>query len=171
MRSFADALRDDQISVAIAGSGWSAHRNEFPQHWHLVGPQTGRAYGEFLRSAKIVIAPVTREVVIRNVKQSGDEDTGRTYELAAAHCFFLHQRTEYVTTVYDESNEVPMWSDAVELASLVRRWLPNEVGRRSMAANAHARAVPAYSIPQRAVHVLKHIERVIDEFRASRKGV
>jgi spore maturation protein CgeB len=168
MRSFANALDDDRVSVAIAGSGWSAHRNQFPQHWHFVGLREGPAYGEFLRSAKIAIAPVNREMLIGGVKQPGDEDTTRTYELAAAHCFFLHQRTDYVATVYDEQNEVPLWGDATELASLVRHWLPDEAGRRLMAARAHARAVPAYSIPQRAVGVLQHIEQLIKVRKASR---
>jgi spore maturation protein CgeB len=168
MRSFADALGDDHFSVAIAGSGWLEHRNEFPRHWHYAGSRAGRAYGDFLRSAKIALAPVTREVVIRGVKQPGDEDTTRTYELAAAHCFFLHQRTDYLATVYDEQNEVPLWGDATELASLVRHWLPDEAGRRSMAARAHARAVPAYSIPQRAASILQHIQQLIKARNASR---
>jgi len=168
MRSFADALGDDRISVAIAGSGWPAHRDQFPRHWHYVELRVGRAYGEFLRSAKIAIAPVNREVVISGVKQPGDEDSTRTYELAAAHCFFLHQRTDYVSTVYDEQNEVPLWGDAAELARLVWRWLPDEAGRRSMAARAHARAVPAYAIPQRAANVLQHIEQFIKARNASR---
>lgn len=161
MRSFADALGDDRVSVAIAGSGWQAHRDQLPRHWHYVGPRSGRAYGEFLRSAKIAIAPVNREVVIRGVKQPGDEDTTRTYELAAAHCFFLHQRTDYVAAVYDEQHEVPFWGDATELAKLVQRWLPDVEGRQRMAARAHARAVPAYSIPQRAASVLQHIEQLL----------
>jgi len=168
MRSFAEALGDDRVSVAIAGSGWAAHRDQLPGRWHYVGLRAGRAYGEFLRSAKIAIAPVNREVVIRGVKQPGDEDTTRTYELAAAQCFFLHQRTDYVATLYDEQNEVPLWGDATELATLVRRWLPDEAGRRLMAARAHARAVPAYSIPQRAASVLQHIEQLIKARNVSR---
>ena len=167
MRSFADVLGDDRVSLAIAGSGWEAHRYQLPRHWQYVGLRTGQAYGEFLRSAKIAIAPVTREVVIRGVKQPGDEDTTRTYELAAAYCFFLHQRTDYVATVYDEQNEVPLWGDATELANLVRRWLPDEAERQLMAARAHARAVPAYSIPQRAKSVLRHIEQLIKARNAS----
>jgi spore maturation protein CgeB len=162
MRSSADAIGDDRISVAIAGSGWPAHRDQLPRHWHYVGPMMGQAYAEFLRSAKIAIAPVNREVVIRGVTQPGDEDSTRTYELAAAHCFFLHQRTDYVATVYDETNEVPLWGNATELACLVHRWLPDDLGRRSMAARAHTRAVPAYSILQRAGSVLKHIEQLIE---------
>lgn len=161
MRSFADLLGDNTVSVAVAGSGWLAHRDHLPRHWQCSEPRIGRAYGEFLRSAKIVIAPVNREVVIRGVKQPGDEDTIRTYELASAHCFFLHQRTDYVAAVYDEQNEVPLWCDATELARLVRRWLPDEAGRRLMAARAHARAVPAYSILQRAASVLQYIEQLI----------
>ena len=160
MRAFADALGSDQVSVSIAGSGWATYQNQFPRHWHYAGPRTGRAYGEFLRSAKIAIAPVNREVMIRGVKQPGDEDTTRTYELAAAYCFFQHQRTDNVSTVYDEQSEVPLWSDAIELAGLVRRWLPDEVGRRSMAARAHSRAVPAYSIPQRAASIMVQIEQL-----------
>lgn len=165
MRAFADALGDNSITVAIAGSGWSKHLEQLPRHWLYVGPRAGRAYGEFLRSAKISIAPVNREVVIRGARQPGDEDTTRTYELAAAHCFFLHQRTDFVATIYDEHSEVLLWSDATELASLVRRWLPDEAGRRAMAARAHLRAVPAYSIPQRAVSVLQHIEQLIKSGR------
>jgi glycosyltransferase involved in cell wall biosynthesis len=167
MRAFADALGDDQVSVVIAGSGWSEHRDQLPRHWRYAGLRTGRGYGEFVRSARIVIAPVNREMVIRGVKQPGDEDTTRTYQLAAAHCFFLHQRTDYVATVYDEHSEVPLWGDATELASLVRRWLPDEAGRRLMAASAHARAVPAYSTSKRAARVLEHIEQLIKARNAS----
>jgi glycosyltransferase involved in cell wall biosynthesis len=170
MRAFAEALRDDRISIAIAGSGWQAHRDQLPRHWQYVGPRTGRAYGEFLRSARIAIAPINRDVVVRGVKQPGDEDTTRTYELAAAHCFFLHQRTDYVAAVYDEQEEVPLWGDATELANLVRRWLPDEEGRQMMAARAHSRAVPAYSIPQRAVSVLQHIEQLIKARNISKVG-
>jgi glycosyl transferase family 1 len=170
MRALARALSGDEISVAIAGSDWLQHRDEFPRHWHFAGPKLGRAYGDFLRSAKIALAPVNRDVVIRGARQPGDEDTTRTYELAAANCFFLHQRTDYVTSIYDQHTEVPMWNDAAELAALIKRWLPDLAGRQLMAARAHARAVPAYSIPQRAVSVLQHVSKVIDERRVSTSG-
>ena len=169
MVSLAEALRDDDVSVAVAGAGWLERRNELPKNWHYLGPRVARSYGEFLRSAKIAIAPVNREVVVRGVKQPGDEDTTRTYELAAAHCFFLHQRTDYVATVYDERTEVPLWDDAADLVTLVRRWLPDDAGRRAMASRAHARAVPAYSIPQRALSVLRHVEGVVERRAVSGK--
>jgi hypothetical protein len=161
MQSFGEALGDDSISVAIGGNGWLAHRGELPRHWQYVGERLGRSYGELVRSAKIVLAPVTRELTVRGIPQPGDEETTRTYELAAAHCFFVHQRTDFVATLYDESTEVPFWESGTELAQLVRRWLPDDEGRRAMAARAHARAVPAYSVPARATEVLEHVRKLI----------
>jgi len=162
MRKFAEVLDDRGVSVAIAGSGWSDHTDDLPAHWQVFGARSGRSYGEFVRSAKIAIAPVNRTVVINGIEQHGDEDTTRTYELAAAHCFFLHQRTDYVSTIYDEHTEVPFWNDGSELALLVRRWLADPAGRRAMAGRAHTRAVPAYSIPQRALSVRRHVEALIE---------
>ena len=169
LQAFAEEMSDKSLSVSVAGHGWEGHRQVFPQHWKFVGPKHGRAYGEFLRQARIVIAPVNREVVIGGAVQPGDEDTTRTYELAAARCFFLHQRTDFVRSVYDEASEVPLWENAAELASLVRRWLPDEIGRKAAAARAHVRAVPAYSIPQRAVEVLRHLEELVRERRNHRE--
>jgi spore maturation protein CgeB len=105
------------------------------------------------------------------MRQPGDEDTTRTYELAAAHCFFLHQRTDFLPTIYDENNEVPLWNDATDLAYLVRRWLPDDEGRHLMAARAHHRAVPAYSIPERASSVLLEIKKVIHEHKMRRSEI
>ena len=159
--SFNRYLGSLPCSVAIAGKGWSDHMRDFPAHWHFQGVESGLAYGEFLRSAKICIAPVNRDVVVSGIRQPGDEDTTRTYELAAAYCFFLHQRTEFVSTIYDENTEVPMWSDARELADLVKKFLPLEFERREMAARAHLRAVPAYSIPSRALQVYAHLDELL----------
>lgn len=153
----AELLGNLPVSVALAGVGWQERRRLFPAHWHFPGGLQGRAYGEFLRRGKIAIAPVHTEVVINGACQPGDEDTTRTYELASAGCFFLHRRTPYARTVYDESTEVPMWDDARELVSLIRQYLPREAERHAMAAAAHRRAVPAYSIPARADSVAAHI--------------
>jgi spore maturation protein CgeB len=161
MRAFARELSDESISVAVAGSGWGARKQDLPPHWRVSGPFMGSAYGDFVRSGRIVIAPVNREVIVRGVRQPGDEDTTRTYELASARCFFLHQRTGFVSTVYDDQKEVPLWSDAKELAALVRRWLPDAAGRLAMATRAHQRAVPAYSIQSRANEVLQQLEQLL----------
>jgi spore maturation protein CgeB len=129
----------------------------------------GRAYGEWLRRGRIAIAPVHQEMAIRGVRQPGDQDTTRTYNLAAAFCFFLHRRTPYVQTIYDEITEVPMWDDAEELAILIRKYLVLEDERRAMAVRAHARAVPAYSIPIRAEQIVHYVEAALaEERRAAR---
>jgi hypothetical protein len=157
MLDFAAEVREGSWQVGLAGKGWSAHRGEFPRHWSFAPSATGREYGTFLRSGRIAIAPVQRELVVGGKRQPGDEDTTRTYELAAAHCFFLHRRTGYVQTVFDERTEVPLWDDARELVALVRHYLPREAERRAMAAAAHTRAVPEYSVANRAVQVIAHV--------------
>jgi len=102
------------------------------------------------------------------VRQPGDEDTTRTYELAAAHCFYVHRRTEYVRTMFDEFSEVPLWDDATELAMLVRRFLPLDRERHAMAAAAHARAVPRYSSSNRVIELIRHLREALSARKASR---
>lgn len=157
MQALARIINDPHVRVGVAGPDWARRKADFPRDWVYGGAPFGRAYGEWLRRGKIAIAPVTREVTIAGASHPGDEDTTRTYELAAAHCFFLHRRTAYAQTVYDEHTEVPMWDGPQELAELVQYYLPREDERRSMAAAAHARAVPAYSIPCRAKQVLEEV--------------
>jgi hypothetical protein len=161
MQELASKLNDERLRIGIIGGGWRDHAAELPAGWVLADPLQGRSYGEWLRCGRIAIAPVHTDVSIRGVQQPGDEDTTRTYELAAAGCFFLHRRTEYVQSIYDEGAEVPMWSNASELAALVRKYLPLEEVRRSMAARAHLRAVPAYSIPKRAEQLLDHVRMAL----------
>lgn len=158
MLDFAVAVGGMSMRVALSGPGWKERRGDFPPNWEFEGPFYGRAYGTWLRRGKIVIAPVHTQVAVHGVEQPGDEDTTRSYELAAAGCFFLHRRTAYIQTVYDEQVEVPMWDDASELVALVRHYLPLESKRAAMAERAHRRAVPAYSIPSRAKKVLEMIQ-------------
>lgn len=163
-------LDDSAITVAIAGTGWPERSRSYPSHWQLKGPITGRAYGEFLRRGRIVLAPVNSEVVINGIHQPGDEDTTRSYELAAAWTFFLHRRTAFARSIYDESTEVPMWDDAAELAALIRRYLPLELDRRAFAEAAHLRAVPAYSIDRRAAAVVEHIRQQSAGMNSAEQG-
>ena len=155
--SLGTELTGRSISVAVAGPGWAQRAARLPDGWRFPGSMFGRTYGEFVRRARIVVAPLHQEVVVRGRHQPGDVDTTRTYELAAAGCFFLHARTEYVQTVYDEGSEVPMWSDVRELAKLILSYLPDESSRTSMASMAHTRAVPAYSFDARVEQLLQHI--------------
>lgn len=154
-------MPETDISVALAGPGWAAHRAAFPAHWQFPGALFGRAYGEFVRRGKIVIAPVHTDVDIDGRRQPGDEDTTRTYELAAAWTFFLHRRTPYVQTVYEEGVESDFWDDARELATKIRYYLPLVQRRRAMAAAAHRRAVPNYSVPTRAAQVIAQVDALL----------
>lgn len=157
MVGFAEEIRDAGIRVGLAGNGWLDRQGQFPANWEFFPPLYGRAYGEWLRRGKIAIAPVHSRAEINGVCQPGDQETTRTYELAAAHCFFLHRRTPFAQTIYDETREVPMWDDPRELAAQVMRFLPLAEERKAMALAAQRRAVPAYSIPTRAVGVLDQI--------------
>lgn len=154
-------LPDSGVSVALAGPGWGERRHAFPSHWHFPGPLYGRAYGEFVRRGKIVIAPVQMEMTIDGSQQPGEVDTTRTYELAAAGTFFLHRRTPYVGTVYEEGVESDFWEDPGELVAKIRHYLPRTEDRKRMALAAHLRAVPAYSITSRAREIVAHLEALI----------
>ena len=162
MKRLATLLQGEKIKVAIGGHGWIQHCAEFPAHWVLSGELHGRCYIEFLRQGKICIAPVTREILINGVRQPGDEDTTRTYELAAAHCFFIHRRTEYVRTLYDEATEVPMYDTAEELAEKIRYYLPRPDQRLRMSKQAHQRAAPAYSVDSRADEIVAILQNQLD---------
>lgn len=169
MKDLGVLLAGKGISVGIGGNGWEAHRAELPESWTLVGEVQGRSYTDWLRQGKICIAPVTREVVINGRRQPGDKDTTRTYELAAAHCFFIHRRTELVVRLYDEHSEVPMYETPEELAEKIQYFLPRHEERVRMARAAHARAVPSYSTDSRATEIVTLLDDLLAANR--RKGV
>lgn len=154
MKRLALLLDGHGIKVGIAGQGWVERRTGYPSEWEFCGAVQGRSYVEWLRSGKVCIAPVTREVVINGQRQPGDEDSTRTYELAAAHCFFIHLRTDFVKTLYSELEEVPMYDDVDELAGKILHFLTRPAERKRMAEMAQRRAVPAYSIDSRASEII-----------------
>ena len=161
MIKLAKCLGNTKIVVGIGGNGWPEHRKLYPSSWSFIGPIHGPGYIKWLRSARICLAPVNRQVIIDGQAQPGDEDTTRTYELAAGKCFFLHQRRNTLQTIYDEKTEVPMYDSPEELAELIVRFLPDEKERRRFANAAHRRAVPAYSLDARAAEVVGLIEQQI----------
>lgn len=148
-------LLDENFTVGIGGHGWSAHREAYPAHWEFPGALHGSSYVNWLRQGKICVAPLTRNVLINGTRQPGDEDTTRTYELAAAHCFFIHRRAGYVQTLYDEVEEVPMYDTPDELCAKIERYRDDARERDRMATNAHRRAVPAYSLDSRAARIVE----------------
>lgn len=154
MGRLARALSKSAVSVAIAGHGWQARRDDYPRDWVITGPLQGRSYVEWVRRARICLAPVTRRIVVGGTPQPGDEDSTRTYELAAACCFFVHQRTALVARLYEEGTEVPMFDSADELAAKILYFLPRDADRDEMALAAHRRAIRSYSLDARATSIV-----------------
>ena len=153
-----DALPRRQVRMIAAGAGWQAHEADFSGRLEVMPPVVGRSYINFVRAAKICIAPMTMEPAkLHSTWVPPEQETSRSFQLAAANCFFIHRRTERVAQLYDEMEEVPLWSNAAELASLIQHYLPLREERLRLARNAHARAVPAYSTDARASELLKKI--------------
>lgn len=158
MQGVAAKIGGRAVKVVVGGANWHRYRATLPDHWELPGEQFGHSYVEWLRRAKIVIAPIHTRVVVDGKRQPGDVDTSRSYQLAAAQCFFIHRRTDFIKTIYDERSEVPMYDHAGELAEQILYYLGRDERRHAMVAAAHARAVPAYSFDARATEVLGHLE-------------
>jgi hypothetical protein len=152
MLDFAQALGNARLRVAIGGRGWDALKEKLPADWELLGGMPGQGYVHGLRSGKICIAPLTRDVIIDGQRQPGDVDTTRSYELAAAHCFFIHQRTDYVCELYEAAG-VPMFEDGSELAAQVLHYMKAPEERTRIALAAHQTAVPAFSADARAAEI------------------
>lgn len=158
-------LKFDGVSMRVLGNGWPTRLSQEIQNCEFLTASNGHSYTDSLRKARIVVAPLqpTRHLGRRLIE--GDVDTSRTYELAAAFCFFLHKRNPYVASIYSEESEVPMWNDTEELVKQIRRYLRDEHTRQRMATAAHAKAVPEFSLPSRATQI---IDLVRKELRATR---
>lgn len=157
MQRLARGIGGRGLKVAVAGPNWTKRQVQLPEDWVRPGAKMGLAYHEWLRKAKIVIAPLNTRVVIGGVTQPGDVDTSRTYHIPAAYCFCVHRRSEFLKTVYDEETEMPMYDDVDELAKKIIFYLDQDELRRSIAAAAHARAVPAYSLDNRARQLVAYL--------------
>lgn len=153
-----------KYSAVIGGYGWDSHRHEFPDNWAFPGAVHGERYISTLRSSKLVIAPLNTIANKSNANMPGDVDTTRTYELAASHCFFIHKYTEYARGLYTE-DEVPMFNNADDLSHLIMKYLQDDAARMEMASKAHARAVPAYSMDNRAVRIKELLQDYLAEHR------
>lgn len=87
MLKFASKIEDKGYKVAVSGHGWSDRRG----HFRMIGDLMERSPAANIPSgfgAVRLSSPVnTRMSFIDGVKQPGDEDTTRSYQLAAAGCF------------------------------------------------------------------------------------
>jgi glycosyltransferase involved in cell wall biosynthesis len=144
--------------VVIFGNGWEVLRRQLPPSWVLPGPAQGHAYMQALSLAKVYVAPLTREVVVDGKSFPGDEDSTRTYELPAAGCFYVHRRTDYVKTLFEEDREVLYFDDADELAEQLKRALGDAPLRKRLRESAQPRAVPRDSLDNRATDFIRILE-------------
>ena len=65
--------------------------------------------------------------------------------------------------LYDEASEVPMFETAEELAEKILYYLGRPHEREQMAAAAHRRAVPAYSLDARAAQIVSVLSDALSE--------
>ena len=158
---FIAALGGRRLRVALGGAAWDRFPGGLPDGFENIGEIFGRAYTDWLRRGKIVVAPVMTGVRIDGQKKQGDQVTERSYQCAAAHTFFVHTRTDEAKELYDEETEVPMYSDGAELAKQVLHYLERPEDRRRMAFAAYQRAVPAYSHDARAAQILDLIRKTM----------
>lgn len=156
LRGIANDSRVRNLKVAIAGNGWS-RASQLPAHWEILPGVHGHQYVDFLRSGKVCLAPVTREISVNGITHPGDEDSTRTYELPAAYTFFIHKRTEYVQSLFDERTEVPLYDSELDLAEKIVRYLPENELRHKFATAAHLKALEKFSLDLRAREVLAAI--------------
>ena len=163
IREFHNALAGRKLRVALGGAAWDRYPDGLPEGFENIGERFGRAYTDWLRRGKIVIAPVMTGVNVQGEIKRGDEVTNRTYQCAAACTFFIHTRTSEAKELYDEETEVPMYSDGAELAKLVLHYLDRPAERRKLAMAAHRRAVPHYSHDARAARMIELIRQTMAE--------
>jgi glycosyltransferase involved in cell wall biosynthesis len=149
--------KDGQLakhSMAIYGNGWTPVRHYLPAGWEVLDAVQGHAYMRALSLAKVYIAPLTREVLIDGRAYPGDEDSTRTYELPAAGCCYVHRRTDYVRTLFEEDKELLLFDSPEELAEKLKMALSDASLRRSLRESAQIRAVPRDSLDLRAAAFL-----------------
>ncbi|MEM9060198.1 MAG: glycosyltransferase [Pseudomonadota bacterium] len=161
IKEFHAALGGRKIRVALGGSNWDRYPGGLPEGFENIGERFGRAYTDWLRRGKIVLAPVMTGVKVNGAVKQGDQVTARTYQCAAARVFFIHTRTDEAMELYDEHSEVPMYSDGTELAEKVLHFLDHPDERRSFAKAAFSRGVPAFSHDARAGEILDLMKSVI----------
>lgn len=149
----AKLAEDSAIGFVVGGHGWDIVKNDFPRNWNFVGGVHGLEYIDLLKKSKICIAPLNRIAVVSGVSQPGDVDTTRTYELAAANCFFIHQDTDYVRGLY-ESEGIPFFKDENDLWMHIKYFIDRQDERLKVANAAHDKAVRFYSLDSRAREII-----------------
>lgn len=146
--------RDHGIRVTLRGSHWQ--RMLTPEEYRELqpdGPVYGAAYRETIWRTRISIGLVSHG--------NKDEYTTRSFDIPACGGLLLAERTPGHQTAYIEGTEAIFFSDAVECADQIRRYLPRVDEReRIAAAGCRRAAVSGYSNDGRIKDVMTALDRI-----------
>lgn len=85
---------------------------------------------------------------------SGDLITSRTFHIPGSSGFLLHERNEESVLYFKENEEAGFFSDAEEMATLVKYFLSNDALREQIKDAGYKRALKDHSLDERAKTVL-----------------
>lgn len=127
--------RDDGFSVSVSGASRLWERALGPEAFAGVF-RTGELYGADYREAiwrsKLNLSFLTHS--------NQDEFAHKSFEIAGCGGFLLAERSEGHRQRFNEGEEAVFFSGYDELVQQIRRYLPDEVARRRIAAAGRARA-------------------------------
>jgi len=116
-------------------------------------PVLGQEYARAICASRINICILSEK---RAGASSGDLTTARTFELAGAGGFMLHERTEEAMSYFEEGKECAFFDDAEDLVAKIRYYLAHEDERRAIAAAGRQRALKSgYSYDDRVAAVIE----------------
>jgi spore maturation protein CgeB len=138
------------LDLSIWGNGWKERCRSDRLKSYIQGHAlTGTLYTKAICSAKINLA-----LTIGIPPGLEDQTTTRTYEIPACGGFMLHERSEELSTLFTENEEVACFESKEELAAKVEYYLAHEHERNEIAWAAYRRCVPAYSYDNRMLEIL-----------------
>jgi hypothetical protein len=127
-----ERLRAAGLPLSIFGGGWKRlpARSLISPHVHR-GMVLDESLRQKLTHAGAAICSVR--------KANRDLQTMRTFEILACEGFMVAERTGDHAAMFDKGREAVFFAGADELVETLRRWLPDEGGRRRIAAAGRAR--------------------------------
>lgn len=129
-----ERLQAEGIPLSVFGGAWERLSRRSPLsadvHRAIV---LGESLREKLTHAGAAICLVR--------KANRDLHTMRTFEIPACEGFMVAERTEDHVAMFEEGREAVFFTGADELVATLRRWLPDEAGRRRIAAAGRARVL------------------------------
>lgn len=116
------------MQVRVWGNGWERMAGRHPNLVIEGRPVYDGDYAKVCGAAKINLCFLR--------KFNRDLQTCRSVELPAIGVFMLHERNQEIVDLFAEEKEAVYFGDDDELIAQVRRWLPDNAGRRRIAAAA-----------------------------------